>query len=60
VGIEVNGKRGRGRGRKMWRECGGGYEGTWIEGGGCTGNIEMEEGYTGGPSDPCKYGVDRR
>jgi hypothetical protein len=45
--VEVSGKRGRGRDRKTWRECGGGCEGAWIEGGGCTGKTEVEEANTG-------------
>jgi hypothetical protein len=29
--------------------CGGGYEGAKTQGGGCTGKIEMEDGYMGDP-----------
>jgi hypothetical protein len=56
---EVNGKMTWQRQENVKSVCRG-HEGAWIEGGGCTGKIEVEVVILGGPSDPCKHGVTRR
>ena len=58
--IQVDGRKGPGRGKKTWRVCSGRHESAQNERAGRSGPSNMEKRNMGGPSDPCKHGQNRR
>ena len=59
--LEVSGRRGRGRGRKTWRECvAEDMKVLGLEERDVQDRLKWRRGILGKPSDPCKHGNNRR